>query len=247
MLVLALLWTAPAAVANAQPVTELKRGEAEQAYRRGGEAMRSEAFEEAAREFTTAGRLDPMFAMAFYSLGQARMALRQYPQAVAAYESCRSVFEKASTLSGQERTVLERQREDELHELRDSLQRVNAGKIKGGSVVGLQVRLEERIRMLESSRQRGNENTGGVPAEVSLALGSARFRAGQLPEAQQDYEAAVAADPSLGAAHNNLAVLYMLAGRYDQARDAVRKAEKAGVSVSLQFKEDLERRAKSTP
>jgi tetratricopeptide (TPR) repeat protein len=188
-----------------------------------------------------------MFAMAFYSLGQAQMALKRYPEAVEAYLGCQVVFERFSTLDSQERSAIERQREDELHELRDSLQRVNAGKIKGGSTVGLQVRLEERIRVLEASRQRGNEQNGGVPAEVALALGSARFRAGQLPEAEKDYEAAVGANPDLGAAYNNLAVLYMLSGRYDQAKDAVRKAEKAGVQVSPQFKADLAQRAKSAP
>ncbi len=238
---LLVLWLAGA------PATDIQRAEAQQAYARGQEAMRSEAFEEAAREFTTAGRLDPMFAMAFYSLGQARMALKEYPQAVTAYEGCRDVFQQVSSLGEKERAAIDRQRDDELRELKDSLQRAITGKIKGGSTVGLQVRLEERIRVLESSRNRGQELNGGVPAEVSLALGSARFRAGQLPEAQKDYEAAAAANPGLGAAHNNLAVLYMLSGRFDDAREAVRRAEKAGVAVSPQFKQDLEQRAKAKP
>lgn len=235
------LWLAGA------PATDARRTEAQQAYARGQEAMRSETFDEAAREFTSAGRLDPMFAMAFYSLGQARMALKEYPQAVGAFESCREVFEHVAQLTGEERASIDRQRDDELRELRDSLGRVNAGKLKGGSAVGLQVRLEERIRVLEASKQKGHEQTAGVPAEVFLALGSARFRAGQRPEAQKDYEAAVAANPGLGAAHNNLAVLYMLSGRYDDAREAVRRAEKAGVPVSPQFKADLEQRSKTAP
>jgi tetratricopeptide (TPR) repeat protein len=243
---LALFMAGAALGASAQPAaSKAQRNEAVASYRKGEDAMRREAFEQAVSDFRTATRLDPMFAMAFYGLGQAHMSLRQYPEAVGAYEGCRDVFSRLGSLDADERSLIERAREDELRELRDSLQRVNAGKMKGGSPIGLQVQLEDRIRVLESSRQRGNEKNGGVPAEVFLALGSARFRAGQLPEAQSDYEKAVAENPDLGAAHNNLAVLYMLSGRFDEARQAVKKAEKAGVKVSPQFKDDLEKRAKA--
>jgi Flp pilus assembly protein TadD len=83
-----------------------------------------------------------------------------------------------------------------------------------------------------------------VPAYVSLALGSAYFRSGKLPEAEQAYLATVAADSKVGEAHNNLAVVYMETGRYDQAEKAVKAAEKAGLKVPQALKDEIQKRKK---
>ena len=241
---------APPPVAAQAVLQEKARMEARQAYERGQALMRSETFEEAIPHFQTAIRLDPMFWMAYYELGQAHMALKQYPQAVTAYLGCRQAFERAALLSVEEQGTIEKLREDELREIKDSLHRLRAGQLKvdPGTALRLELQMEDRVRFLESSRQRGNEQRSGTPAELLLALGSAHFRSGQLPEAEQAYTEAVKADGKLGAAHNNLAVIYMLSGRFAEANLSVKRAEKAGFPVSSAFKADLEQRAKkSTP
>jgi Tfp pilus assembly protein PilF len=81
-----------------------------------------------------------------------------------------------------------------------------------------------------------------VPAWISLALGSAYFRAGKLADAEQEYKAAIAADPGTGEAHSNLAVVYLETGRYDEAEKAVKAAEKAGFRVNPQLKQDIKDR-----
>ena len=48
--------------------------------------------------------------------------------------------------------------------------------------------------------------------------------------------------PSLGEAHNNLAVVYMLTGRIREAEAAVEKAEAAGFRVNPQLKKDIKAR-----
>jgi hypothetical protein len=48
----------------------------------------------------------------------------------------------------------------------------------------------------------------------------------------------------MGEAHNNVAVVYMLTGRLDEAKAEVKLAEKAGFKVNPKFKEDLEQRLK---
>jgi Tfp pilus assembly protein PilF len=58
-------------------------------------------------------------------------------------------------------------------------------------------------------------------------------------EATQQWQAAVVADPRLGEAHNNLAVVYLQAGRFADADREVKLAEKSGLRVNPQFKEDL--------
>ena len=80
--------------------------------------MQAESFEAAADEFKRAVALDPSFVLAHYSLGQAYMALKRYSNAVLAYERCRDVFQHESGLDEKARAVLERQRDDEISELR---------------------------------------------------------------------------------------------------------------------------------
>ena len=52
---------------------------------------------------------------------------------------------------------------------------------------------------------------------------------------------AIETKPSLGEAHNNLAVVYMLTMRKKEAENAVREAERAGFRVNPQLKEDIRR------
>jgi Flp pilus assembly protein TadD len=106
------------------------------------------------------------------------------------------------------------------------------------------VRLQERLRVLEQARLRGKEKVGAVPAGVWLALGSAHFRTQQIPEAELSFREALKIDPKLGPAHNNLAVIHMLRGEYADARESLKRAERAGVLVSAQFKADLEQRSR---
>ena len=55
--------------------------------------------------------------------------------------------------------------------------------------------------------------------------------------------AAIGSGEPTGAAHNNVAVIYMMTERYDQAKESVRLAEEAGFRVNPLFKEDLDKRA----
>ena len=87
------------------------------------------------------------------------------------------------------------------------------------------------------------QRSGGTietPAELSLALGSAYFRSGDLASAEREWKTAVAANSRLGEAHNNLAALYAMTGRKQQAEDAVKQAEKAGFRVNPRLKSDIQ-------
>ncbi len=78
-----------------------------------------------------------------------------------------------------------------------------------------------------------------VPAFVYVALGSAYFRTEQWADAEREFKAAIAVDPRRGEAFNNLAVLYLQTGRYKEADEAVKSAEKAGFKVHPQLKQDI--------
>jgi len=218
--------------------------EARKHYQSGEKLMTEEAFEGAVREFTAATELDPNFTMAYYSLGQALMSLKRYPEAVTAYTSSRDSLYRLSNLDQKQRSQLEQQRRDAIRDLEETLQRIQSGKVKGtgGSTISMEVPIQDRLRMLKDMEHKGAESGVRVPAELSLALGSAYFRQNLLEDAEREYREATKANDKLGAAHNNLAVIYMLTGRFDEAKDEVKAAEKAGFPVSPRFKEDLKTR-----
>src|SRR5207244_13215325 len=105
-------------------------------------------------------------------------------------------------------------------------------------------RLEHRISDLERTKQRG-KSAYDTPAEISLALGSAYFRAGDLPSAEREWKAAVNVNGRLGEAHNNLAALYAMTGRKQQAEESVKQAEKSGYQVNPRLKSDIRAMPKS--
>ena len=99
--------------------------------------------------------------------------------------------------------------------------------------------------MRDLERQKTSMEAGfQAPAEVLLALGSALFRNGDAEAAALQWEAAIVSNPKLGEAHNNLAVVYMQAGRLADAERELKLAEKNGFRVNPQFKDDLKARSK---
>jgi len=101
-------------------------------------------------------------------------------------------------------------------------------------------RLEHRISDLERTKQTGRLSFE-APAELSLALGSAYFRSGNLPEAERRWKEAIDANAKLGEAHNNLAALYAMTGRKAEAQEAVKNAERSGFRVNPNLKADIQR------
>ena len=113
-------------------------------------------------------------------------------------------------------------------------------------------RFSAAIRAYERCRQlfqlhRSTDATGAIrePAALLLALGSAYLRSEQFDAAERSYKEAVQIDPRLGEAHNNLAALYLMLGRYDEAAASVKNAEKTGFPVNPALKQEIESKRKS--
>lgn len=239
-LLLFLSLLALAVPARGQVVSEQNRREALQHYRAGQEFLSSEQFEKAAESFRKAIDKDPLLALAHYGLGQAYMALRRYASAIIAFTDCRAAYERLIAMAHSDRVLADRQRDDEIRELRDSIRLFQSNTVKTASPDRTQyiVKFESRLRELENMKQRDIDPVK-PPAEVSLALGSAYFRNGDLPEAEREWKIAVDVNPRLGEAHNNLAVVFMMTMRKKAAEDAVKSAEKSGFRVNPQLKEDI--------
>jgi tetratricopeptide (TPR) repeat protein len=245
LLFVALAFLASTASASAQQLAdEQHRREALQHYRTGQELLSAEQFEKAAEAFQAAIRSDPLLALAHYGLGQSYMALRRYYSAVLAFRGCRDAYVRLAGLAQSNAVAVDRQRQEEIRELRESIELIQSGRVKTATADRSQavLRLENRIRDLERTQQK-QMDVFQVPAEVSLALGSAHFRNGDTVDAEREWRAAVDVNPRLGEAHNNLAALYAITGRKREAESAVREAERAGFRVNPQLKDDIRRLA----
>jgi tetratricopeptide (TPR) repeat protein len=229
--------------ARAQLVEESVRQEALRHYRAGQELLLAEHWQRAADEFMDAIDLDPLLTLAHYGLGQAYMGLKEFRTAIRAYSGCREAFRTLHSLAASNKIAVERRRDDEIRELKDNLAAMDSGRVKGINPV-TRSRMQDRVRDLEKTRNAGLTATEEfrAPSEVSLALGSAYFRAGDLPNAETSYLAAISVNPRMGEAHNNLAVIYMIGGRLDEAEQEVQLAEKSGFKVNPMFKDDLKKR-----
>jgi tetratricopeptide (TPR) repeat protein len=241
-LLVALLVATAVPAYGQQLADEPTRREALQHYREGQEYLSSEQFEKAVDAFGRAIDRDPLLALAHYGLGQSYMALRRYASAVAAFRGSRNAYARLAALAHSESVAVDRQRQEEIRELRESIAALQSGRVKTATQDRSHaiLRLENRIRDLERTQQRDLQ-VSPVPAEVSLALGSAHFRNGDMEDAEREWKAAVQVNPRLGEAHNNLAALYAISKRKQEAEDAVRSAERAGFRVHPQLKEDIRR------
>jgi tetratricopeptide (TPR) repeat protein len=248
LLVLALV-LAPATV-SAQALDKFKTATddrmATQHYQNGWDLLRSEKWEEASREFQAAIDLKPNYKLAFYGLGRAGMGQRKFAEAIRAYETCRDLYERQASQNIVNAQEAERLLQDDLTSIDLAINRLQTGPQTAQT--------SNQIAQLNMQKDRlknrtGNANnmslTSPVPAFVSLALGSAYFRSNRLNDAETWYKKAIDADSKYGEAHNNLAALYLMTERYDEAAAHVKAAEKAGFRVNPAMKAEIETKRKT--
>ena len=216
-----------------------------QHLRAGQNALQSERFDEAEREFKSAIELDPLLELAHYGLGQTYMATRRYVEAVRAYLATRDAFHRAAADQMTNKVEGDRRLDDQIRipARRSGMRSSPAGCAPRGQPREQAAEIDDQIRQLEAMRRRdGSGGTPQTPAYISVALGSAYFRTNAFADAEREWRAALQVDPKLGEAHNNLAVVLMLTGRLDEAEREMQLAEKSGHRVSDAFKADLKAR-----
>jgi tetratricopeptide (TPR) repeat protein len=243
---LLLLNGAVAAAAQTLPpetVSRTARERAQAPYKKGLDFMRREDYPAALKEFQAAVDIDEAFEMAHYMIGRADLALRSYAAAVQALSKARALYLTQGTTqfaSDQERQRYRRERINSLEVTIDGLKSYTPQTQPIREEIR---RLEEQKRQVEDmDRARGISQAPSVPSFVSLSLGSAYFRSGRLAEAEKAYLDAVAADPRSGETLSNLAALYLQTGRYTDAENAVKAAEKTGFRVHPELKSEISRK-----
>jgi Tfp pilus assembly protein PilF len=246
LIIVTMLAICSSVLTSAQPVGN-ERSRAMVPYRQGFESMRAEAWDEAAKLFESAVEIDPAFDLAYYMLGRVRMSQKQYITAVAAFAKARSLVLAGAGRHFATAQDAQRARRDKITDIDELLRQYRLAPQTQQTLDTIR-QLEERRRQLQENIKQGNDITVDttVPAYVSLSLGSAYFRSGNLAEAEKYYREAIATDPKAGEAHNNLAVVYLETGRASEAEKEVQAAEKAGFKVHPQLKADIQAAKKKT-
>ena len=230
----------------ARPNPETERANSH--YLIGLQHLQHEAWEDAVREFQAAIDIDPNFKLAYYGEGRAYMPMRRYVDAIKAYAACRDLYVAAGGQKFTNQLDAQRMRQDEVLALRELI-RISGSGPQTIQAQNTQRQLENRLQTLQDTINRGYNISfqSEVPAFVSVALGSAYFRAERLVDAEREYKAAIDADDKAGEAHNNLAVVYMLTDRLAESEREMKLAEKSGFRVRSEFKQDLADRRKQKP
>jgi tetratricopeptide (TPR) repeat protein len=209
--------------------------------------MRVEAWADAEKAFNQAIDVDPQYEDGYYGLGRAQMAQKRFVEAIASYSKARDLYRAEAGRRFSNQQEAQRYRQDRIMEIDEALRQFQQGPQT--------LQTQQRVRHLQQQRQQIQDNIArglnisidsGVPAFVSLALGSAYFRAEKFADAEREYKTAIAADPKTGEAHSNLAVVYVETGRYADAERSIAAAEKAGYKVHPQLKQDIKDRKKGS-
>lgn len=240
----ALVTLAP--VAHAQTPADRERARTQN--RLGWEDMKSEKWEKAAQSFQNAIDIDPLFEVPHYGLGRARMALKNYNGAIEAYVRCRDLYRAQAGKQFSNAQEAQRYRQDQITEIDDQIRQVQSGPQTPQRMEMLR-QVQNVRRDIQESIQRGSNMSieSTVPAWVSLALGSAYFRSGQLADAEREYKAAIEADSKSGESLNNLAVVYLETGRLVEAEESLKAAKKAGFKVNPQLEQAIKDKKNARP
>jgi tetratricopeptide (TPR) repeat protein len=216
---------------------------AQQHYQAGWAALQAESWDESAREFQATVDITDRMPLAYYGLGRAQMGAKRYQDAVIALERCRDLYSQRSGRVFTSQLDANRARQDQDLELREAIRVSSQGPQTQRSQETVR-QLQTQLRLNQQNLDRGHNVAmdAGVPAFVSLSLGSAYFRAERMADAEKAYKDAITADPKAGEAHNNLAVVYLLTGRYAEAEQSVKAAEKAGYHVNPNLKDDIRKK-----
>jgi tetratricopeptide (TPR) repeat protein len=202
----------------------------------GQRLMGEDKFTEAAAAFEEAVAIDPLLMMGHYGIGTARMALKEYPAAIAAFKAARVAFDKRAEVLAARRFDTQAAREDRIRNLQQAI-RNNTATTRFEAAQRQE--WESELQGLEAS-QEASQRGSLPPPGLSLALGSAYFRAGQLADAEREYRAAIEAQPKLGEPRTNLAVVLLITGRPVDAREQLKLAKKSGFKPPAGLEKDIE-------
>ncbi len=186
----------------------------------------------------------PDFPDAHLGLGQMAMVERRYEDALREFEAARDAYARFGEILFDVRMQQFTKTRDEISMLQDSLAQIREGAMfarpsGGGGTVLDQAKIENRIQQLEGVPEPKMEEAAEPPAEIFFLIGNAQFRLSRLDAAAASYEECIRRNPKHLPSYTNLALALRSAGKVEEARAAIARAEAAGLKPDPKLKSDL--------
>jgi tetratricopeptide (TPR) repeat protein len=185
--------------------------------------------------------VSPGFPDAQLGLGHLAMRDRRFEDALEAFHSAEDGFlEMSHALLTFERETRDRvrQRIGQLERRVQYLQQQAERRPNRETQLQLSI-TENELRRLEALPPPDDAATSKVPPEIHFFIGNALMNLAREDEAVTAWETCAREHPGFPLVYNNLAVAYWKAGRKDEARAALAKAEHLGLQVNPEFKAAL--------
>jgi lipoprotein NlpI len=215
-------------------------------YEKGLKLLQKDSRPDAEVEFQESVRVFPEFADGYIQLGNLATLRKDYSASLAHYMRARTALQNLQGMSRRQ----ELERRNRLQESMDILRaridqmRMSQRPTDRGEISEAMARLEklqqEQSRILVRDEQ-------PIPPEIHFLIGTARMNLEQFDQAIEDFRQALAVRPAYGEVHNNLAVIYLYRKDYPQAWDHLHAAEKAGVRINPEFRDELAAVAPESP
>ena len=213
----------------------------------------------AAEDFKRALEQVPELPDAHAGLGHVAMQQRRFEDALVAYRRAQEAYRRFATDKvglAQDRYARTRDRLQYVEDQKNAIeQEQRRAQVRGGSITGgaapsegrlqrQRVEYEQEIARLEAQTQTVpalETDASEPPAAYYFYEANALFNLKRNDEAIAAWKHAVERDPEYGVAYNNLAVVYWMTGRLEDAQASLARADRLGFKVNPSFRADLEK------
>jgi tetratricopeptide (TPR) repeat protein len=183
-------------------------------------------------------RVFPDFADASIQLGNLAMRRREYGQGLELYLQAQASLLHLQGLSRQQEVERRRRLQEGIDALQERIEQLRLSQRTGaaGEIDAAMIRME---KLRQEQNKVLTQDEPPIPAELHFLIGTARMNLERYDEAIEDYRQALSQRPGYGEVHNNLAVIYLYRKDYPHAWEHLHAAEKAGIRINPQFREEL--------
>jgi tetratricopeptide (TPR) repeat protein len=222
---------------------------AKQLYNKGQQLFLKKSFKKAEKSFLECLKKFPKFSRAdyylsqiYYDRGDLLKALDNIRKAKENYKFVAELdvatqLEYLSMLREQKRNL-----EAELRDMQDIATRGGMTTSKSRELEARMVSHKNSIRKIDDRLKVPLVEAKGIPAGYYYVHGNILFKLKKFKEALDMYFKTVEIDPQHGSAYNNIANLFYMGRKYQQALFYLSKAEGCGIKVNPKFREAIEQK-----
>jgi len=212
-------------------------------FETGKELFKKKKLNKAKKELIECLSIFPQHDAASYYLSSIHYDQKDFPKALEFIQQAKENFKKNTTIHAYaHQTYLDLLR-DKRSSLQDRVQQyqdqLNNSSLSSSARQQIQASLglvKQNISQIDSRLSNPTPPVHKMPVDYFYLHGNILFKIKKFQEAFSQYLEALKTNPKHGPSYNNLANLYFMGKRYQQAYDFLIKAEENGVKVNLKFK-----------